>query len=160
MGSVLSSSDTVFGAVHVRWDKYLRMQYSGKVPKFLETLEEEAQKAAPVAASGDGGNLASFAGLSPDDRLAAVRMAVRDFAREVVDNADLEGDAALLDSGMDSLSGVEFRNRLATEFEGVRMPNSVVFDHPTIDALANFINEQLGDTIAGDAPAGKAPAKV
>lgn len=30
--------------------------------------------------------------------------------------------------------GVEFRNRLQTEFDGVNMPNSMVFDYPTVTA--------------------------
>jgi len=74
-----------------------------------------------------------------------VRTSLRDMAREVVDSADLEADAALMESGMDSLSGVEFRNRLSTEFEGVNLPNSLVFDYPSVTELASFINGQLGD---------------
>lgn len=31
-----------------------------------------------------------------------------------------------------SPSGVEFRNRLQTEFDGVNLPNSMVFDYPTV----------------------------
>ena len=29
-------------------------------------------------------------------------------------------------------AGVEFRNRLQTEFDGVNLPNSMVFDYPTV----------------------------
>merc|ERR1719414_1258805 len=61
-------------------------------------------------------------------RLAAVRSAPRDMARQVVDSEDLATDAPLLESGMDSLSGVKIRNRLVTEYEGVKMPNSLTFD--------------------------------
>jgi len=31
-------------------------------------------------------------------------------------------------------AGVEFRNRLQTEFDGVNLPNSMVFDYPTVTA--------------------------
>lgn len=41
-------------------------------------------------------------------------------AREVVDSEELAVDAPLLESGMDSLSGVEFKNRLQGDFGGIR----------------------------------------
>jgi len=62
----------------------------------------------------------------------------------VVNSDDLAADAPLLESGMDSLSGVEFRNRLLKGFGGVRIPNSAVFDYPTVASLAAFIDAQLG----------------
>jgi len=158
MGSILGSNDSVVGACHVRWGKYLKAAYPS-TPSFLEVLEEEALKDAPVKPQGEG-TLANLVGLSVEDRLVAVREAITHFAREVVDNPDLSADAPLLDSGMDSLSGVEFRNRLAVEFEGVKLANSVVFDHPTIEALSYFINGQLGDVMGGDAaPAAGSSAK-
>jgi len=95
--------------------------------------------------AGDGILPADFGTLVPEERLAAVQRGLLGLAREVVDSGDLAADAPLMDSGMDSLSGVEFRNRLAAEFEGVRLPNSLVFDHPTVGALAAFITGQLGD---------------
>jgi thioesterase domain-containing protein/aryl carrier-like protein len=99
-----------------------------------------------------------LAGLSAQERLEAVTNFLQNMAREVVDNQDLGPDDALLENGLDSLSGVEFRNRLVAEFETVRMPNSLVFDHPTVNALALFINEQLGETPAAQASSASAPA--
>lgn len=159
MGSIMAGRETVLCATHVRWPKYLKNAYN-EVPTFLAEMKAEAEKDAPVQASGDG-LLASLVGLSAEARLAAVREAVVGFARDVVNDPDLSADAPLLESGMDSLSGVEFRNRLASEFDGVRMPNSVVFDHPTVDALAEFISGQLSDVLASPSeasPAATAPA--
>jgi len=154
MGSILGSTDRVVGAVPVRWAKHLRSTYP-VTPKFLDDMEEEVRRAAPAAGEGGGGGTIALANLSAEERLEAVRNGIRDMAREVVDNNDLALDAALLESGMDSLSGVEFRNRLVTEFEGVRMPNSLIFDHPTVSDLALFISDQLADTLpsGGAAPA-------
>ena len=36
--------------------------------------------------------------------------------------------------GLPRTAGVEFRNRLQTEFDGVNLPNSMVFDYPTVTA--------------------------
>jgi acyl carrier protein len=50
---------------------------------------------------------------------------------------------ALRDLGLDSLMAVEVRNRLERIF-GLRMPSTLAFDHPTIDAIAVAIEAQLG----------------
>ena len=93
------------------------------VPNFLKDFEAEAKREAAEAkaARGEsgGGALNALAGLAPEERLEAVRSSLRDLAREVglmdlfrgpsaqvIDSTDLEADRALMDSGMDSLSGL------------------------------------------------------
>jgi hypothetical protein len=47
-----------------------------------------------------------------------------------------------MEAGLDSLTAVELRNSLATAFS-VDLPATVMFDYPTVDALAGFVAERV-----------------
>jgi acyl carrier protein len=49
-------------------------------------------------------------------------------------------DAPLMSVGLDSISATEFTNALAEKFD-TELPQTLMFDHPTIDAMASFIAE-------------------
>jgi len=139
MGSVVLGSESLVGAANVRWGLFLRNVYD-ETPKFLSDMEAEARRAAPRGEDGDGAAAANaLAQLPPEERAAAIQDMVHRLARDVVNGADLPADAPLLESGMDSLSGVEFKNRLQAEFGGIRIPNSAVFDYPTVTSLAGYV---------------------
>merc|ERR1711879_988469 len=71
---------------------------------------------------------------------------VRDFVIEVAaadgeDDEDVHMDSALMDAGIDSLAAVSFTNALSTEFD-LRMPASLIFDYPNVNAVTAFIMEE------------------
>ena len=50
--------------------------------------------------------------------------------------------AALKDAGLDSLMAVELRNVLTRSFE-TSLPATLLFDYPSLDALASYVLKRL-----------------
>ena len=59
----------------------------------------------------------------------------------------------LMDLGLDSLMAVELRNRLGRGLN-VPVPATVVFDYPTIDAVAGFLDRALAASREGSRHSG------
>lgn len=67
----------------------------------------------------------------------SVQAAVADAACTIL-GAEVGPLQPLMEAGLDSLSAIELRNALAIKF-GVELPSTVVFDYPTIAALAQHL---------------------
>jgi pimaricinolide synthase PimS1 len=98
-----------------------------------------------------------LAALPVPERRRVLSAVVREHTAAVLGHASADGVAvekAFNELGFDSLTAVELRNRLGAA-TGVRLPVTVIFDHPTVAAL---IDHLVGATAPGEAPAPTAAA--
>ncbi|WP_319959493.1 SDR family NAD(P)-dependent oxidoreductase, partial [Micromonospora yasonensis] len=104
----------------------------------------QAATAAPASASPLAGQLADRA---PDDQLSLLIDLVRTHVGAVlghVDPAGLDVGQDFKSLGFDSMTAVQLRNRLRTA-TGLRLPATLVFDHPTVRAVAELLRSMLLD---------------
>ncbi|MFJ4656841.1 SDR family NAD(P)-dependent oxidoreductase [Nocardia sp. NPDC088792] len=96
--------------------------------------------------------LQTLAGLTETDRKQAVLDLVRSTAAQILGHASPEAVApqqAFQQLGFDSLSAVEFRNKLNAA-TGLQLPATLVFDYPNAQIVAEFIDSGLTGAAAVD----------
>ncbi|MFF9772052.1 type I polyketide synthase, partial [Streptomyces sp. NPDC014636] len=128
------------------------------VPPLLRALAVGDVSVRPTAAvaAEPGGLAARLAALSPADREQEVLQIVRAAAAVVLGHeraGDIDPQRAFRDMGIDSLTGLELRNRLSAE-TGLTLPATLVFDQPTpVEVVRYVVAEACGTTEAVAAPA-------
>ncbi|MFD4575395.1 type I polyketide synthase [Streptomyces sp. NPDC058417] len=130
------------------WDRFVRA-YTALRPSALLGDLPEARRALDGGAAAPGGGAdgltARLAGLTEAERAGELAAVVRARAAGVLghdDPAAIEPERAFKDLGFDSLTAVELRNSLA-EATGLRLPVTLVFDHPTTTALVDHLHAEL-----------------
>ncbi|MEU2718863.1 beta-ketoacyl synthase N-terminal-like domain-containing protein, partial [Streptomyces sp. NPDC007205] len=161
----ISSSEAMawFDAAHTTGDAVLavtrldttalRNQNPDTTPAILRGLVPAARRRADNVGSRAGASH-WLAELAPADRERALSDLVRTHVAGVLGHADasgIVGDRPLQEMGFDSLTAVELRNQLNTA-TGLRLPATLVFDHPSPDALTAYLSTQISGRPA-DSPA-------
>ncbi|WP_434781143.1 SDR family NAD(P)-dependent oxidoreductase, partial [Amycolatopsis kentuckyensis] len=135
--------------VPVRVDLTALRAQAEHLPALWHGLVRVRTRRAAGLPSGTDGLAAKLAGLGADDVRRFLLDLVRTHVAAVLghDGADaVEPAKAFKDLGFDSLTAVELRNRL-TAVTGLRLPATVIFDHPSPQALTALLQAEL----AGDA---------
>ncbi|WP_448323730.1 SDR family NAD(P)-dependent oxidoreductase, partial [Streptomyces sp. DSM 41493] len=140
----------------------LRARDHDAVPGLFRNLLATRRRAAAPAAESPSSFAARLAAMAEEQRLRALLDVVRANAATVLGHASAEEiaeDRTFRELGFDSLTAVEFRNRLST-VTGLRLPATLIFNHPTPAVLASYLlGETLGDAGApADAASAPAPA--
>ncbi|MFD0344851.1 acyltransferase domain-containing protein, partial [Streptomyces sp. NPDC127117] len=112
------------------------------VPYLLRGLVRSTNRRAARAGAGQSADFAQrLLALGEQDRIRLVLDVVRSEVAAVLGHASgdaVPADRAFTELGFDSLTAVELRNRLNT-VTGLRLPATLVFDHPSATVLAEHI---------------------
>jgi acyl carrier protein len=145
---VLASASGCETVADVDWERYVPGVTAVRASHLWDELAPPSEQPTPTRGLGD-----RLAGLSGVARRTVVTDMVRGCAAAVLgfaDPAGVEVSKSFRDLGFDSLTAVELRNALAAE-TGQKLPSTLVFDHPTPQALAEFLISRLPDADeAGD----------
>ncbi|WP_431781877.1 SDR family NAD(P)-dependent oxidoreductase [Streptomyces chumphonensis] len=134
-----------------------------QVPPLLKGLVggQPVRRSVAAAVGGGGGESAGAAlvrrlsALPGAEREGVLLDLVRDHVALVLGHADTSvvgPQQAFKQLGLDSLTAVELRNRLGAA-TGLRLPPTVVFDHPTPQALTEHLLRELAPASPGAVPA-------
>ncbi|HEU5469843.1 MAG TPA: SDR family NAD(P)-dependent oxidoreductase [Actinophytocola sp.] len=163
LGAAVDRGETCVTVADLDWERFAAAFTSGRPSPLLGELPEVALALAETAAetAADGPGLAAeLAGVAAAERAHLVLELVRRQTAAVLgypDVAAVEADRPFKDLGLDSLTAVEVRNRVAGA-AGVRLPVTLLFDYPTPRAVGRFLLETLTGAATGAEAAPPTPA--
>ncbi|MFF3468595.1 SDR family NAD(P)-dependent oxidoreductase, partial [Streptomyces sp. NPDC002619] len=143
--------------IPVRVDRAALGARTDEPPALLRGLVRgTGRRSAKAAQAGGAGGFAErLAGLSDADRDRTVLELVRTQVAAVLGHTGAESvspEKAFRELGFDSLAAVELRNALGAA-TGLKLPATLVFDHPNCRAVAALIKEKSGATAGSARPA-------
>nr|WP_109530278.1 type I polyketide synthase [Nocardia aurea] len=128
-----------------------RWQGADTAPPLLRALIRPSRRRADTESRpADSGLAGRLAALPSEEQASVLLDLVRREAAAALDHPDpagIRGDRGLAELGLDSLTAVDLRNRLAAA-SGLRLPATLTFDHPTPEAIAAHLRERLLGTTA------------
>jgi len=160
LGLLLGQDMDQVGVFQIDWSLYVRQFGRGAPPPLFQTVARERAPRAEARreAQGDAGLRGRLDAAPPNERYEILLTYVRDQVARVLglDPSRLPSlTQGLTDMGMDSLMIVELRNHLQASL-GTSLPSTLVFEHPTIEALSAHLAQ---DVLELAAPAETKPAR-
>ncbi|MFE6872306.1 type I polyketide synthase [Kitasatospora sp. NPDC057692] len=158
----LDLGDPFVAVADIDWERLTASSPAGPTAPALAELPEvrgvPGAAGSGAAAGGSGGDsplAQQLAGLSDGDAVQALVELVSAQVAAVLGYTgpeSVEEGRAFRELGFDSLTAVDLRNRLSAA-TGMRLPVTLVFDYPSVTALARHLHAELVDT----RPAAPAP---
>ncbi|MET8570081.1 SDR family NAD(P)-dependent oxidoreductase [Streptomyces sp. NPDC004783] len=170
---LLALAEPAVVLARVHWDRFVPAFTAagprpliGDLPEARRVLEAgtEAEADRTPGAPHTSKLARALAAAAPDEQDRIVLAEVRATTAAVLGHSgpdDIGADRAFRELGMDSVTAVELRNRLSAA-TGVRLPATLIFDHPSPTAVAGLLRRELtsAGTRTGDEDTGTPPARV
>ncbi|MFJ2574618.1 type I polyketide synthase [Streptomyces halstedii] len=145
----LDDDETVLAVADVDWERFAAV-FTSTRPSPLLTGIPEARRALEAATGDSEAPTAALlrqrlAALGESEQHRLLLDLVRTHAADVLGHATVDAirpGRAFQDMGFASLTAVELRNRLNAA-TGLRLPSTLIFDHPSSTALAQEIRTEL-----------------
>ncbi|MBP2037347.1 type I polyketide synthase [Streptomyces avidinii] len=149
----LDHDETALTVTDMDWGRFTETFTAARRRPLLDEIPEAARAVAAEPAAGGSPLAERLAGLTDGERDRVLLDLVRTSAGLALGHAGAEAVAPakpFKDLGFDSLTAVDLRNRLASA-TGVRLPATLVFDHPTpLAAAAELRTLLLGEDRAAE----------
>ena len=131
----LDADDTLITIADVSWNQFLDVFTARRAHPLLTELASahSPANAATTTTASSQALAARLANQTVDQRLATLTALVTHATAAVLAHPDpgaLDADRPFKDLGIDSLTALDLRNRLAAQ-TGLTLPATLVFDHPT-----------------------------
>ncbi|MEU6126737.1 type I polyketide synthase, partial [Streptomyces sp. NPDC047123] len=161
----LDTGETTLTVANFDWTQFTSTFTAQRPSPLLGDLPEN-RRASAAAAEHESAESSSLqqelTAAKPTQQRQLLLQHVRSQAAATLGHSDVDAVPAtkpFQELGFDSLTAVELRNRL-NKSTGLTLPTTVVFDHPTPDALTDVLQAELsGDTaVAGGGGASAASA--
>ncbi|WP_435858438.1 type I polyketide synthase, partial [Streptomyces sparsogenes] len=161
--TALAHGDTSLVIADIDWERFAHAYTATRPSRLLDELPE-ARAVLTAEGAAEGAVTAPLrerlAGLAPAEREPRLREAVRAQVADVLGHdsgESVELRRRFLELGLDSVTAVELRNRLNAA-TGLRLPTTVVFDHPTVTDLVRHLGTELFGDDHGTADSADAAA--
>ncbi|MFN3647972.1 MAG: SDR family NAD(P)-dependent oxidoreductase [Armatimonadota bacterium] len=147
LGTVLGTDAAQAAIVDLDWQTFLKRFEPLAPPPRLRAFSVPAGRSTRTSETPPSTDLRELVARAPAGReRAALVQEIQGDAARVMDLPPGELPAAgipLRDLGLDSLMAVELRNLLSARAR-VRLPATLLFEHPTCEALADLLAKELG----------------
>jgi acyl transferase domain-containing protein/acyl carrier protein len=156
---MLGSASGCVTVADVDWDRFVPGMTATRPSRLWDVVAPAVETPRVVES---GGLRERLAGLTGAARRSTLTDLVRSRVAAVLQFADasaVDVSKAFRDLGFDSLTAVELRNVLAAE-AGRKLPSTVVFDYPSVEALTSFLLDELFGTGQSAAPERPAAAST
>jgi acyl carrier protein len=150
LGRAMTNEQSHIGIVPVNWSEFLA-GYDGHIPPFFSRLATDTSKATSNTAQTSKAPVADLKALlgkvAPEQRLESLRSFIQTQAATVLgitETTAIDVQQPLSELGLDSLLALELRTRLG-DAVGEKQPATLLFNHPSIEALTDYLAAKFVD---------------